>query len=381
LLAAIAIPIFALGQGGSGGGLTVEGNAVAEIDPHSNKVIGQVPVGSRPGQIAFGSGSLWVANLDDQTVSRIDPSKGSVTRNIHVTDTPTGLAASPGATWVVGSDRTRSSVSVRRIDPQFDNVAGTTRIGNVVPGGPGAVAASGGAVWVAPSSGLLSRLDPQSRIVQRIDPNAGLAGVAVGADAVWVTDSDANTVTRVDPTGLLTPIAVGHGPSGNAVGAGFVWVADTLDDEVVRIDPGTRAVTTTIPVGRAPLGIAFGAGSVWVANSGDGTVTRIDPAARKVLGTIEVGGIAVEAGADSFVVRKPWAVELCKELGLGGELVVPGALGASVWTAAKVARWSWRSSIGVSAIPGQTAFILIPSGSSSGPIERTRPTTACLVRV
>jgi len=305
IAAAVAIPIFALGQGGSGGGLTVEGNAVAEIDPHSNKVVGQVPVGSRPGQIAFGSGSLWVANLDDQTVSRIDPSKGSVTRNIPVTDTPTGLAASPGAAWVVGSDRTRSSVSVRRIDPQFDSVAQTMRIGNVVPGGPGAVAAGGEDVWVAPSSGLLSRLDPKtSRIVQTIDPNAGPAGVAVGADAVWVTDSDANTVTRVDPTGLLTPIAVGHGPSGIAVGAGFVWVADTLDDAVVRIDPRTRAVTTTIPVGRAPLGVAFGAGSVWVANSRDGTVTRIDPAASKVTGTIDVGGSPqgiVAAGGRAWV--------------------------------------------------------------------------------
>ena len=31
------------------------------------------PVGARPGPIAFGSGSLWVANLDDQTISRVDP--------------------------------------------------------------------------------------------------------------------------------------------------------------------------------------------------------------------------------------------------------------------------------------------------------------------
>ena len=31
--------------------------------------------------------------------------------------------------------------------------------------------------------------------------------------------------------------------------------------------------------------------------------------------TVDVGGSRVEAGADSFVVRKPWAVELAKELG------------------------------------------------------------------
>ncbi len=289
LAAAVAIPVFALGQGGSGGGITIRGDSVAEIDPGTNKVVGQVPnVGARPSSIAYGSGSLWVANLDDQTVARVDPTTHSVQRTISVRDTPTGLATSPGSVWAVGSDPIRPSVTLRRIDAQFNTIAGTTRIGTLMPGG--SVATRGGAVWVAPSSGLLSQVSPRSaRVVRQIDPNAAPTSVAVGADAVWVTDNRANAVTRVDPTGLLTPITVGRGPSGIAIGQGAVWVADTLGDAVTRIDPGSRAVTSTIPVGQAPTGIAVGAGSVWVANSGDGTVTRIDPATGKRK-TIEVGG-------------------------------------------------------------------------------------------
>jgi class 3 adenylate cyclase len=71
--AAVAIPVFALGQGGSGSGVTVQENSVAVIDPGSNRVTGGIAVGARPGSISFGSGSLWVANRDDQSVSRIDP--------------------------------------------------------------------------------------------------------------------------------------------------------------------------------------------------------------------------------------------------------------------------------------------------------------------
>ena len=146
-------------------------------------------------------------------------------------------------------------------------------------------------MWVAPSSGELTRLDSRTgRVAQHIDPNADPAGIDVGAGAVWVTDSLADTVTRVDPTGVVSPTAVGHGPSGIVVGNGGVWVADTGDDAVVRIDPDTRAVTATIPVGRSPIGVAFGAGSVWVANSGDGTISRIDPKTEKVSTTIAVGG-------------------------------------------------------------------------------------------
>ncbi|MGZ5297313.1 MAG: FAD-dependent oxidoreductase, partial [Actinomycetota bacterium] len=50
------------------------------------------------------------------------------------------------------------------------------------------------------------------------------------------------------------------------------------------------------------------------------------------LGTAQVGDLRLETGADSFVARKPWAVDLCRELGLAGELVTPGAKGAYLWT-------------------------------------------------
>ena len=50
----------------------MNGNAVAIIDPHSNRVTGQVAVGAAPAALALGNGSLWVANTVDQTVSRID---------------------------------------------------------------------------------------------------------------------------------------------------------------------------------------------------------------------------------------------------------------------------------------------------------------------
>ncbi len=50
------------------------------------------------------------------------------------------------------------------------------------------------------------------------------------------------------------------------------------------------------------------------------------------LRTVEVGGLLLPAGADSFLARKPWAVDLCKELGMADELVAPGATGAHLWT-------------------------------------------------
>jgi YVTN family beta-propeller protein len=311
LLVAGAIAVVLVQLGGGGGiALRAAPNSVAAIDTHTNRVVGQVAVGARPSAIAYGSGSLWVANLDDQTVSRVDPRTLRTLRTFSIGGPPTGIAAAGGSVWVVASGPSASYVSVRRIDPQFNAIGRTARIGTVVPGSPAAVAARGDSLWVAPNSGELTRLDPQTgRVVKQLDPNAGPARIDLGAGAVWVTDSDADNVTRVDPTGLVTSLAVGHRPSGIAVGNGAVWVADTGDNAIVRIDPSTRAVTATIPVGDAPTGVSLGAGSVWVANSGDGTVTRIDPQSGKVTATIAVGGspeaISVAGGRAWVTVGAP----------------------------------------------------------------------------
>jgi YVTN family beta-propeller protein len=290
LAAAIAAAIVTLG-GGGGTGLRAAPNSLAAIDIDTNHVVAQIGVGTRPSAIAYGSGSLWVANLDDQTVSRVDPLKLRTLRTLPVTAPPTDIAAARGRVWVATSAPTARFVSVSGIDPQFNVIGRAIRVGNVVPGSPAALEAREASLWVAPYSGPLTRVDPQTRrVVRELDPNAAPAGIGLGDDAVWLSDSGADNVTRVDPTGLVTSLAVGHGPSGIAVGEGGVWVAETGDDRLVHIDPGTRAVRATIPVGNAPTGVSLGAGSVWVANSGDGTVTRVDPGTDKPLATIAVGG-------------------------------------------------------------------------------------------
>ena len=65
LAAAVAIPVFALGQSGSGAGVVVQGNAVAIIDPRSNTVVDQVPNAGQPETLAFRAGGLWVVNLEN----------------------------------------------------------------------------------------------------------------------------------------------------------------------------------------------------------------------------------------------------------------------------------------------------------------------------
>jgi YVTN family beta-propeller protein len=320
LVAAGAAVGVVLALSGGKAAIAVAANAVGAIDPKSNKIVASIPVGTRPGDITYGSGSLWVANLDDRTVSRIDPKALQLERTVSVSHSPNGLAAGYGAVWIGSSDG-----NVSRIDPAF-NVVRSVVPGNrsFVLGGltvPSSIAVGEGAVWFANAS--LSKLDPAtSRLSGPADTGYTPAAIAVGAGAVWVADNALNTVTRVDPRDLSTEtIHVGNAPSGMAVGDGGVWVADAQDDAVVRIDPATGGPLASIPVGGGPAGIAVGPGAVWVANTRSGTVSRIDPGTNRVVATIKLGnsptGITIAGGRVWVTVQKSAAAALAVN-GKGG---------------------------------------------------------------
>jgi YVTN family beta-propeller protein len=298
LAAAVAIPVFALGQGSGGGGANVEPNSVAVINPGTNKVIRAIAVGVRPAAVGAGGGAVWIANVDDRTVSRIDPVARAVVANISVPGTPTALAVEPSTVWIAHG----ILGSVSRLDPSV-NAVSTTIEGAAPRSTGGSIAVGEGAVWFSSSIGTVTKINPaQNKLAGTGIAGVSPSAVAVGNGYVWVANAGGNSVSQMNPRtlGEVKQITVGRRPRALAAGAGAVWVVNEADDSVFRIDAGTGSVTP-IPVGNAPTAIAFGSGTVWVANSGDGTVSRIDPEANEVVKTIGIGnrpsGVAVGNGA------------------------------------------------------------------------------------
>jgi peptide/nickel transport system substrate-binding protein len=296
------VAVLATTGGGEGGAAPVPNNVVI-LDPEDGGVLAHVPVGLRPADLAVGSGSVWVANLGDNTLTQIGARSrrfaGTVTPGISVD----GLAAGRSGVWVADSARSVARV----INPDFRSVARSVPIGAPGSGQIQAarpVAVTPDAVWITYGYAELARLDPQTkRVVATIPVGNAPSGVAVGAGAAWVSDSMDGTVTRIDTrtNESVATIAVGESASGIAVGAGGVWVAVPLEDRVKRIDPASNAVTDTVRVAGEPAGITVGAGAVWVTTRRGGTVARIDPAAARVTRTVRLGhspqGIAVVHGA------------------------------------------------------------------------------------
>ncbi len=91
-----------------------------------------------------------------------------------------------------------------------------------------------------------------------------------------------------------------------------------------------------VVVGGGVTGLTVAYRLVQAGERMDVTVLEAGPIAGGKLSSVEVGDLVLPAGADSFLARKPWAVELCRELGI--ELEAPGASGAYLWTDAGLRR-------------------------------------------
>jgi YVTN family beta-propeller protein len=137
------------------------------------------PRGALPGQVAFGAGAAWVANVGDGTVWRIDAATNRIKR-ISVGSQPTDVAVGLGSAWVPCLGRN----AVWRID------TATGRVEAIIPTGnePLALAAGAGAIWVTnQADGTISRIDPRTnKVVKTIRLGFNPHGVAVAGGAVWV---------------------------------------------------------------------------------------------------------------------------------------------------------------------------------------------------
>jgi protoporphyrinogen/coproporphyrinogen III oxidase len=99
------------------------------------------------------------------------------------------------------------------------------------------------------------------------------------------------------------------------------------------------------------------------------TVLEGSPRLGGKLSVSDVGGVAVDAGAEALLARRPEGVGLIAELGLSGELETPGTTVAGIWTRGQIRALPRRQFMGVPADFDELAATGILSG---GGLTRAR---------
>jgi DNA-binding SARP family transcriptional activator/DNA-binding beta-propeller fold protein YncE len=301
---AVAGVVVAL-TGGGAAAVNVVPNSVAVLDPSTERLEADVPVGKRPVAVATGAGGVWVANADDQTISRIDPRTRKVVSTIGVGYDVSDIAVGFGSVWVAdGNDGT-----VTRIDPKLNAVRATIHLGaqdELAPNPVFSVTVGAGGVWVTRGNTLVW-IDPKSGEPAASFPVPPPVSIAAGADAVWLATQD-ERLLRIDPrtgarTGALPLPATGFSV---VVGHPEVWLIVPLGEgQVWTVDPDSVTQARAVEA-KEPVDLALGKGRLWVAEDG-GTVRRVDLRGNAETVTIrfEPTGIAVDSHGVWVPVQRP----------------------------------------------------------------------------
>ena len=287
--------------------LDADRQAVSRIDPRT-RALRTFGTGSVPTDLAAGAGALWVANGRRTraqfvgplatTVSSIDTDSSAIRATVQLPPatgrtsnrTSNHIAVARDAVWVVNPD-----FSVSRIDPRSARIERTVAAVSAV-----AVAAGDGSVWTLDDDDTLTRVDRSAAAPRVRLATNGLSGIAVGAGAVWAVAPYDGLLWRIDPTPRVVQrtIPVGEGASFVTVGGGAVWVVNALRGTVSRVDPATNRLVATIQLGGTPRSAAFGAGRLWVTVAGAEAEAASETAAAGALPASTCGRV-VHSGAGS----------------------------------------------------------------------------------
>ena len=205
----------------------------------------------------------------------------------------------------------------------------------------------GGVAWLTTASGLLMKIDPVRRRVERTT-NLGIepAAVAAGGGSLWVTDARSATLLRVEPRygSVVRRIRLAEGrgrsgASGVAFGDGSVWVAHG-GGHLSRVDPSTGRVRASLAIAAANA-VSFGAGAVWVAASDAGRLVRVDPATDSVTRTVQLQPyLCCVAASDDAVWAMGWRVwklspagDIVSSIPIDGDGANLAVTGGALWIA------------------------------------------------
>lgn len=267
---------------------------LVRIDPRRRRLVSSTAIAG-PQAIAFGWGSVWVAQFFRNRVVRLNARTGRMLTTIWlslphpISDTPDGrdflpfdIAAGEGAVWV-----STARGQVARIDPQTDRVSEQI----AVPfESSAAIAAGEGGVWIAGNLNGAIRIDPESGkelVIPIRGPEGrrltittlGLADGRVWATGAWARPTDASgrpeyvasneaALVELSPRGqVLSTVSLPPGVGIVTSTGDSTWLSAWRSRDVFVRRGGTRAVVRAFRLPVPGQVIAALGGALWIAGS------------------------------------------------------------------------------------------------------------------
>jgi YVTN family beta-propeller protein len=246
--------------------------------------------------VADDMGSLWLTGGDagqNHILYGVNPVTFRIDARVELPSrlviNPGDIAVGSGAVWVA------DGISIYRVEPVNTRAGGAvTRAFAALPRGGliGDIAVAAGTVWVTDTtSGKVYGFTADTgRLEAVIKVGATAEAMAVGDRGIWVADAAAHTVSRISVADkrIDSVVRIPGVPDHIAASDSGLWITDGTGN-VLTVPAGSRRRVLTVRVGGEPTGVAAIGDTVWIANTATGTVSRIDAHRRAVVATVHVG--------------------------------------------------------------------------------------------
>jgi DNA-binding SARP family transcriptional activator/streptogramin lyase len=154
-----------------------QNNTIIRLSPNK-RTIAIVHGVFTPEAIAIARGGVWITEATRDLVIRIDPRTNRVVHQIPIGGRGTDIATGAGAIWALTADR------LWRINPRIDAVTASIDVG----ANAAHVVAIDSTIWIASPTGLLSRVNPRTNQVEKtVSLAKPISDLAAGDGRLWIT--------------------------------------------------------------------------------------------------------------------------------------------------------------------------------------------------
>ena len=184
-------------------------HAIERIDPGTNQIVDQIPIGQVKGQdfitnvMVGDDNSMWVWDYDRQIALRIDLKTKKVAA-MYQNFLP--AAVENGSLWAWDAKHSNEASNLLRIDPATDQIIAKIPLDKVTP----LPASTKNSLWFGHGQDLL-RIDPATnQLIASIDLGNRASGGTMVGDSIWAIegspmgppachDLKQNTLMKIDP--------------------------------------------------------------------------------------------------------------------------------------------------------------------------------------
>jgi len=171
--------------------VTDKNGTLVRVDPSINSVRERIHIPPGSFNPVFSYGTVWITGVETDVLTAVDAASGKVLGAIPVGSKPRFLTAGAGSIWTLN----QGDGTVSRVDEKSRKLVATIQAG--IPGTGGDIGYGADSVWLTVFDVPLTRVEATTNRVAKQWVGEGGDSLRFGFDSLWITDYKKGLLSRI----------------------------------------------------------------------------------------------------------------------------------------------------------------------------------------